>query len=156
MDQTKLSRSGYDFIDEDRLHGLLGRSADAGQVGEIIENLGFTHTGPKAEVLTFSQDKINVKRLLEGHGISTPDWHVYASTHENGWHRFPAIVKPPLEHCSIGIDNQAVVEDHDALTHRIEYVIQTFHQPALVEDFIEGREFRVSVIGNDENGMGRS
>jgi len=127
---------------------LPGIPHSAGRVGEIIENLGFTHTGPPARVLSFSQDKINVKKLLEEHGIPTPEWHVYASTSENGWHRFPAIVKPPLEHCSIGIDAQAVVVDHDQLTHRIEYVIRTFNQPALVEDFIDGREFRVSVIGN--------
>jgi D-alanine-D-alanine ligase len=129
---------------------LPGIHHSAGKVGEIIEKLGFTHTGPQASVLTFSQDKINVKKVLEQHGIPTPEWHVYASTNENGWHRFPAIVKPPLEHCSIGIDTHAVVEDHDQLTHRIEYVIRTFNQPALVEDFIDGREFRISVIGNGD------
>jgi len=127
---------------------LPGIPRSAGQVGEIIESLGFFHTGPSARVLTFSQDKINVKNVLEAHHIPTPKWHVYASTSEDGWHHFPAIVKPPLEHCSIGIDTHAVVEDHNELTHRIQYVLNTFKQPALVEDFIDGREFRISVIGN--------
>ena len=140
--------SPNDYILFNLCEELPGIPHSAGKVGEIIEKLGFTHTGPEARVLTFSQDKINVKKVLEQHGIPTPDWHVYASTSENGWHRFPAIVKPPLEHCSIGIDTQAVVEDHDQLTHRIDYVIRTFNQPALVEDFIDGREFRISVIGN--------
>lgn len=140
--------SPQDFVLFNLCEELPGVPHSAGQVGEIIESLGFIHTGSAAHILTFSQDKINVKKLFEQHGIPTPDWHVYASTHEDGWHRFPAIVKPPLEHCSIGIDTGAVVSDHNALTRRIEYVISTFKQPALVEDFIDGREFRVSVIGN--------
>jgi D-alanine-D-alanine ligase len=140
--------SPKDYILFNLCEELPGIPHSAGKVGEVIESLGFFHTGPSAQVLTFSQDKINVKNVLEAHNIPTPGWRVYASTSENGWHRFPAIVKPPLEHCSIGIDTQAVVEDHDELTHRIEYVLHTFNQPALVEDFIDGREFRISVIGN--------
>jgi D-alanine-D-alanine ligase len=137
-----------DYVVFNLCEELPGLPHSSGQVGEILESLGFFHTGPEARILTFSQDKIKVKNLLKQHQIATPDWHVYSSTREDGWHSFPAIVKPPLEHCSIGIDAQAVVLDHHQLTNRIEYVLKTFKQPALVEDFIDGREFRVSVIGN--------
>ena len=129
---------------------LPGIPRSSGLAAEIIESMGFAHTGASARILSFSQDKIKVKYLLEQHGIATPIWQVYNDLSKDGWMHYPAIVKPSCEHCSVGIEPQAVVSDHQELSNRIEHVLRTFKQPALVEDFISGREFRVSVIGNGD------
>ena len=60
------------------------------------------------------------------------------------------IVKPSREDASIGITNESVVTNEKALMQRIEYVLDEHKQPALVEEYIEGREINVSVVGNDE------
>lgn len=63
---------------------------------------------------------------------------------------FPLIVKPSSEDASIGIENASVVKDFDSLRKRIENVVNVLNQPALVEEYIEGRELNVAVVGNDK------
>ena len=71
-----------------------------------------------------------------------------ATPETDGWDTFPAIVKPSGEHCSMGVDEGAVVSDAAELRQRVSYVLDTFHQPALIEEFIDGREFHVALWGN--------
>jgi len=117
-------------------------------VAQTLESLSFTHTGSPPEVLHASWNKCRVKQLLETHGIPTPSWQVFDTPDATSWDIFPAIVKPSGEHCSYGITSDAVVTDKKNLRDRIAYVLETFHEPALVEDFIDGREFHVSMWGN--------
>jgi D-alanine-D-alanine ligase len=117
-------------------------------VAETLETLGYAYTGASPEVLRLSQDKHQVKHLLDEHKVPTPRWHLYASPDCDDWTGFPAIVKPSQVHCSFGVTTEAVVLDRDALRRRIEYVLEEFHQPALVEDFVDGREFHASLWGN--------
>jgi D-alanine-D-alanine ligase len=118
------------------------------QVAQSLERLGFTFTGAGSQTLSLSQDKPRVKRLLEKQQVPTPAWQVYSSTCNISWTCFPAIVKPAYEHCSYGISRESVVQSRSELVGRINYVINEMHEPALVEEFIDGREFHVGVIGN--------
>jgi len=118
------------------------------KVAAELERLGFTFTGADAKTLTHSQDKRWVKEWLHVNRIPTPLWRVFESAQPDSWDCYPAIVKPAFEHCSFGITHEAVVRTPTELLNRVCYVLDTFHQPALVEDFIDGREFHVSVIGN--------
>lgn len=120
------------------------------QVAQILHAFGFTYTGSTAAVLALSWDKAKVKRLLQQRGIPTPRWRVYEQACAADWSYFPAIVKPVHEHCSYGVTPESVVLTPDELCERIAYVLDVFHQPALVEDFIDGREFHVTVWGNGE------
>src|SRR2546425_13237790 len=64
--------------------------------------------------------------------------------------RFPLIVKPLLEDASIGIAQASVVEDDPSLTQRVEFIHTKYHQAAIVEELVEGREVYVGLIGNDK------
>ena len=115
-----------------------------------LSTLGFTYTGSTAPTLALSWDKALVKSRLESHGVPTPSARVYESLEPDGWKRFPAIVKPALEHCSIGVTPESVVLTVQELHERVAYVIDAFREPALVEEFIDGRELHVSLLGNGE------
>lgn len=119
------------------------------RVAQILDQMGFTYTGAGAQALRLSQDKRLVKGLLEKHEIPTPIWQVYTMDQTaTKWERFPAIVKPAFEHCGYGISREAVVQTEEELTKQVHYILNELQQPALVEDFIDGREFHVGVIGN--------
>ena len=118
-------------------------------VAETLERLRFTYTGASPDALELSYEKAQVKRLLETRGVPTPRWKIVTSPKESGWDCFPAIVKPAREHCSFGVDPGAVVTDPSGLSRRVAYVLDTFKQAALVEDFIDGREFHVPLWGNE-------
>jgi D-alanine-D-alanine ligase len=122
-------------------------------VAQTLESLRFSYTGSPPSVLALSWDKPRVKHILQQHGISTPRWKVYATKQTQDWKVFPAIVKPAGEHCSVGVDKGAVVLGEDELRARVAYVLEEFHQPALVEDFIDGREFHISVLGDGDTTM---
>ncbi len=119
-------------------------------VAKRLELLGFTFTGANSETLALAQDKFRVKVLLDQAGIPTPAWHIFHQDESVSWNRFPAIVKPMNEHCSAGITRDSVVLNPGELENRIPFILDTYNQPALVEDFIDGREFHVSVWGNEK------
>ncbi len=118
------------------------------EVAAVLERLGFAFTGSSSRVLTFSQDKPEVKRVLDAAGIFTPPWAVYRRPSARDWTIFPAIVKAAHEHCSIGIAADSVVASRAELEARIDYILKEHGQPALVEEFIDGREFHVAAWGN--------
>jgi D-alanine-D-alanine ligase len=117
-------------------------------VAGILESLSFAYTGSSSQVLSLSWDKMAVKDMLKNIGVPTPDGRVIEMHSVDDWDRFPAIVKPSLEHCSFGISADAVVMDRQELKRRVAFVQDTFRQPALVEAFIDGREFHVTLWGN--------
>jgi len=125
-----------------------GRPHSEPLVVRDIERLNFAFTGATSEALALAGDKRRVKRILEQSGIPTPQWRLYDRPQSDGWNRFPAIVKAVNEHCSEGITRESVVMTEEELIARIEYVLDMYRQSALVEDFIDGREFHVSLWGN--------
>ncbi len=117
-------------------------------VADCLEKAGFTFTGASSDVLAKTQDKKQIKRLLDDNGICTPCWQIYDCESSINWNSFPAIVKPSMEHCSEGIDRNAVCLNGEELLNRIKFVTGKFQQAALVEDFIDGRELHISLWGN--------
>lgn len=119
-------------------------------VAKRLEMLGYTFTGADSETLALAEDKFRVKVLLDQAGIPTPAWRIFHAGDAVEWEKFPAIVKPVNEHCSAGITPDSVVLNLTELTNRIPFILDHYQQPALVEDFIDGREFHVSVWGNEK------
>lgn len=115
---------------------------------EYLERKGYTFTGSGSSAIALAQDKIRIKQLMDENGILTPEWRVFNRNSRATWTRFPAIVKTTREHCSEGIDRNSIVMDDQALRERVAFIWEKFRQPALVEDFIDGRELHVSLWEN--------
>jgi D-alanine-D-alanine ligase len=119
-------------------------------VAQSLELQKFVFTGASSAALALCGDKCRVKEILEQSGIPTPAWRLYDRPRADGWNKFPAMVKPVKEHCSLGITRESVVMTEAELTGRIARLVEIYRQPVLVEDFIDGREFHVSIWGNGQ------
>jgi len=117
-------------------------------VARCLEKMGFTFTGADSKTLELSQEKRLVKKILEESRVPVPRWRIFDRPDASGWDRFPAIVKASQEHCSEGITPESVVMTPRELDERVSFILDTYRQPAIVEDFIDGREFHVSLWGN--------
>lgn len=121
-------------------------------VVSLYELLGVAYTGAPPMALANCQNKQLAKRILASEGILTPHFTYFDKPLKTYKHNlnYPIIVKPAFEDASVGIENSAVVNDYNSLKKRIDYVFDHFKQPALCEEFIDGRELNVAVLG-DEN-----
>jgi D-alanine-D-alanine ligase len=117
-------------------------------VARELERQGFTYTGADYPALVLSQDKRQIQQRLKDASIPTPTWEIFYSAKSVDWHLYPAIVKPAFEHYSTGIVRESVVQSESELIQRVAYVIDKHKQPVIVEEFIDGREFHVGVVGN--------
>lgn len=125
-------------------------TADAAIAG-YLELLGKRFTGAGSHGLLYAQDKAVAKKILEFHGIHTP---VFARSYRGRLDfshdlEFPVIVKPAREDGSIGIEFNAVVSSIRELMERIDWLHANFNSPVLIEEYVEGREMYVGVLGND-------
>ena len=127
-----------------------GKSALESNVAGLLNLLGLRYTGSSPAGLLLAGDKSLTKKVLSFHGIRTPEFAtVYRGAVDwAGDISFPLIVKPPQEDASLGISSKSVVSDLRELFTRIDELQSAFQQPVLVEQFVEGREFYIGVLGN--------
>jgi D-alanine-D-alanine ligase len=128
--------------------GYADRPWDYDGVTEELDRSGYIYTGADTWSHRVSADKGRVQAVLREGGVSIPHGCVLHPAADLDWSIFPAIVKPLNQHGSCGIDQQSVVRDRRQLQDRLAFVLETYHVPAVVEEFIAGREFQVSVWGN--------
>jgi len=116
----------------------------------LLDILRIPYTGSNPFTLGLCLDKIRVKKLLSFHHIPTPRWDYLYEAGELFDQDFPlpAIVKPANSDSSLGISNDSVVASREALGKRIDYVLHELKRPALVEEFIDGDEYDISILGN--------
>jgi D-alanine-D-alanine ligase len=119
-------------------------------IAAYLDLLGRPYTGAGPQALYLAQDKTLAKKIFAFHGIRSP----YFATsfrgkleHADEIH-FPLIVKPTSEDGSVGIDAGSVVGSIKELMERIHYIQEEFNSPALIEEYIEGREIYAAVLGN--------
>ena len=118
----------------------------------FLELLRQPYTGCNPRGLLLSRDKFLCKQLLAFHRIPTPQFTVFrkgARFHVPRRLKYPLFVKSTVEDASLGIAQASVVEDAARLKERVEFVHEQVKSDALVEEFIEGRELYVGVMGND-------
>ena len=129
-----------------------GKSALDSGIASLLNLLALRYTGSSHSGLMLAGDKILAKRILSFHGIRTPE---FAAVHRGALEtadslHFPVIVKPPQEDASIGIASSSVARDLNELLARMDEIQRRHPGPILVERFVEGREFYVGVLGNEE------
>jgi D-alanine-D-alanine ligase len=129
--------------------GLYGASREA-QIPAILEMLRIPYLGSDPLTLSVCLDKSRTKEILSYYQIPTAPFTVVRSLEMEAHVTFPAIVKPLHEGSSKGIFNSSVVRDTDELEREVRTVLFTYKQPALVEEFLPGREFTVGILGNGD------
>ena len=129
--------------------GVVGRNREA-VVPALCELLGIPYTGSDSATLAIALDKALTKKVLRQHDILTPEFQVMTSGKERLAQalRFPLIVKPNQEGTSKGISGSSVVDDEPALRMTVREIIERYRQPALIEEYIPGREFTVGLLGD--------
>ncbi|MDA8169206.1 MAG: ATP-grasp domain-containing protein [Nitrospiraceae bacterium] len=134
----------------------------------LYEIAGYPYTGASFDALVATTDKTITKAVLEANGLPTPKWQAYrgAQAASQGVNKVPIvageavvtggpwIVKPACEDASIGIDDESVFSDEKKLAEELPGVYERFgRQPILVERFVEGREFNVSLLGHADGSV---
>ena len=121
-------------------------------VAGLLEMMGVPYTGSSPTGLTLCKNKGMAKELLAYHKIRVPNFAVYspgAAIKRPSRLKFPLFIKPAAEEASYGISQDSFVEDEQAFEERIRFIHERMNQAALAEEFIEGREIYVSLLGND-------
>jgi D-alanine-D-alanine ligase len=115
-----------------------------------LDNLGIPYTGSNELTLTNCINKVRTKKILCENNILNPAFEVFEEAREDTNLDFPLIVKPIQMDGSIGIETDSFVTNKIELKNKIQKVLQNYNQPALVEEYIDGHEINVSLIGNGD------
>ncbi|MCZ7601968.1 MAG: ATP-grasp domain-containing protein [Melioribacteraceae bacterium] len=116
----------------------------------LLELLRIPYTGAPPLALGTCQNKMLTKKILRSVGLRTANY-TYITKRQKIYRlnlKYPLITKPAFEDASVGIDVTAVVTNHKQLKARIEYILNEFQQPVLVEEYIDGRELNVAILGD--------
>jgi D-alanine-D-alanine ligase len=126
-----------------------GRNREA-QVPALCELLGIPYTGSDSATLAIALDKALTKKVLKQHGILTPEFQLFETGREkvSPSLRYPVIVKPNAEGSSKGIAGNSVFDDEAGMRVAVKALIEKYRQPALVEEYVTGREFTVGLLGD--------
>jgi len=129
--------------------GFCGEPETEALVPEALEELGLPYTGCRAGVLRLALDKPRVKVMMQAAGIITPDFQLINPGTLPSFHlKYPCVVKPSGEDASHGITADSFVDDFQALERQVKTVTESYGKDALVEEFVGGREFNATVMGN--------
>lgn len=119
-------------------------------VPSMLEFLCIPHTGSDSQSLANALDKVTTREILENYGVNNPPFQrfeKYADRLKKGL-SFPLVVKPAAEGTSSGLDQKSVVENELQLYRAVKKIINTYSEPAIAEEYLDGREYTVGMIGN--------
>src|SRR5512138_305444 len=131
----------------------LGGDAREAQVPALLEMLGIPYTGSRVLANGISLDKTLTKRIWRDRRLPVAPFQEFNATEDplRPDLKFPLFVKPSREGTGMGVDSNAIVQNETELRERVDYIISTYQQPALVETFLSGREFTVGILGRSDS-----
>ncbi len=141
--------SPEDYVVFNWCEALPGVDRSEPLVAKELEEMGFTFSGASSRVLELSCNKSKTREALSRKRVPIPEGAVFEKAEGAKWDLFPAIVKAAYEHSSMGITSKSVVKNRIQLREQLERVLAEYG-PALVEEFIDGREFRIAVWGHHQ------
>ncbi len=156
VDGTHKSLVGLARVDCDLVFNLCesfnGDDTADFKIAGYLELIGKKYTGSGTHGLMLAQDKAIAKKIFAFHGIHTPTFAKSYRGRLDFSHdlQFPVIVKPAREDGSIGIEFSAVVNSIRELMERMDWLHANFDSPVLIEEYVDGREMYVGVLGNDK------
>ena len=156
LDGTQKSLLGLSKLECDLVFNLTESFADDDtadyKIAAFLELIGKKYTGSGTHGLMLAQDKAVAKKIFAFHGVHTPTFAKSFRGRLDFSHdlQFPVIVKPAREDGSIGIEFGAVVNSIRELMERMDWLHANFDSPVLIEEYIEGREMYVGVLGNEK------
>jgi D-alanine-D-alanine ligase len=129
--------------------GHFGDSREA-QVPAILEMMRIPYTGSRVMTLSLALDKPMTKRILLWHTLPTPSFQTFERVDEelHADLQFPLFAKPSREGTGMGVSARSILHTEAELREQIDYIHKKYQQPALVEQYIAGREVTVGIIGN--------
>lgn len=128
--------------------GFRGNARHEMHVAGVWEILGIPYTGNAPMTLGLAQNKVLSKKLFESKKIPTPAYQVFRKVPQETYLPFPLIAKPAREDASLGITQDSVMHNFAELKKVVGNLLEKYRQPILVEKYIPGREFNVSILGN--------
>jgi D-alanine-D-alanine ligase len=129
--------------------GFPGYPETEAEIPDILSELVVPHTGCPGVALRLALDKAQTKEILKVAGIATPDYQLLdRGTLSTFRLRYPCIVKPAAEDASHGLSEKSLVNDFASLQIQVEQISLAYGGRALVEEFIDGCEFNVTIMGN--------
>jgi len=147
--QIKSLEGKVDFV-FNLAEGVGSNITEEPKIAYYLKKSGIPFSGSDDYALALCMDKLKTKKELRKNNIPTPDFQLFKKTDDKikSSLRFPLIVKPVHEDGSIGITEDSIVYDNNQLRKKVEDVINNYKQPALVEEYIDGREINAALLGN--------
>ncbi|WP_371805481.1 D-alanine--D-alanine ligase [Candidatus Lokiarchaeum ossiferum] len=130
--------------------GIQGESRES-HIPAILEMMGIPYSGSGVLTQAITLSKTRTKEILDYYNIPTANFQKFYDLNQklNSKLKFPLIIKPDAEGSSVGITNDSVVHNNKELYQQIDFVLNRFSGPVLVEEFCPGREFTVGILGNN-------
>lgn len=134
----------------DYVFNLVDSKAMEVQIARILDRLRIPYSGSSFEAIKTSNNKVRSKRLFEKNAIPTPKFSVLKLKDRLSRKfipsKFPLIIKPAFEHCSIGITNKSIARTYDEMKRIVKDLRKEHKQALLIEEFIPGKELQVTIL----------
>ena len=145
----KLAAISPDWVVFNLFEGFEGRPETEAAVAGMLAECGLAYTGCPEAALALALDKAKTKAVLEAHGLPTPRFQVLTPDTISTFRlTFPCIIKPVAEDASHGLSEESVVANSAALEKQVKKISEQYSGHALVEEFLDGREYNITVLGN--------
>jgi len=144
-DVSELSKLKADFV-----FNLVDSKAMEMQIAKILDRLQIPHSGSSFDAIKNSNNKVKSKKLFEKFHLPTPKYSFIRISDRISKKlipsKFPLIVKPAFEHCSVGITNKSIAQNYKQFRKIIMTLRKKHHQMLIAEEFIPGKELQVTVL----------